>query len=90
MGAASLKLGRFDEALGYLRDRPLPEDGQDPYRFHSLLLAGVALEALGRDPDAAESYKKILSDKAAASFFPGGDIQACRSALQVGTIRPCP
>ena len=70
LAAASMKLGRFENALGYIRERPSQSEQADPFRFHALLAAGVACEALGRDEDAAAAYGKILADASAAAFFP--------------------
>lgn len=68
MAAASLKLGKNDQALGYLTAAPAQSAEGNPYRLAGMLLAGVALEALGRDADAAASYRKILSDPGAGAL----------------------
>jgi TolA-binding protein len=68
--AACMKLGRYEDALRYLRQRPLRPDDGDPYRFPALLAAGTAAEALGRDAEAAAFFSRILGDPAAAALHP--------------------
>ena len=70
LAAASLKLGRPADALRFLKDHPSQPGNTDPYRFHALLVAGIASEALGRNADAAADYEKILAEGSAAEFFP--------------------
>jgi TolA-binding protein len=64
MGAASLKLGRYAAALGYLGG--LDPVGLGSFGPSSQLLAGAALEGLGRDAEAADRYRSVLADPSAA------------------------
>ncbi|MGA2974855.1 MAG: tetratricopeptide repeat protein [Spirochaetia bacterium] len=68
MAAASLKLGKNDQALGYLTAAPAQSAEGNPYQRAGMLLAGAALEALGRDADAASSYRKLLADPGAGAL----------------------
>jgi TolA-binding protein len=65
MAAASVRLGRYGDALAFLSDRP--ESASDPYRYPALLLSGVAREALGRSAEAAVVYRKIAADPGAGN-----------------------
>jgi TolA-binding protein len=69
-GAADIKLGRFEKALEALSGPAGRPPGSDPYRSYSLLLMGVALEALGKEPEAGASYRAVLSDPGAVSLAP--------------------
>jgi TolA-binding protein len=84
MAAASLKLGRFDDALCFLRDHLAHPGDPDPYRLHTLLAVGIASEALGRDTDAAAAYAKILSDSTAGSFFPEATYRLAGAEYRAG------
>jgi TolA-binding protein len=66
MAASSLKLKRYAIALEHLGTRDFLADASDPYRYHEALLAGIALEALGRDSEASRYYRKIVDDRVAA------------------------
>jgi TolA-binding protein len=59
LGAISLGMGDYDSALeGFNR---AAFDGEDPpfYPWHSKLLAGIALEELGREGEAAALYRAL-------------------------------
>lgn len=66
--AASVRLGRSAEALSILADRP--SSSSDPYRLPALMLSGVAQESLGRVPEAASTYRRILGDPSSAQLGP--------------------
>jgi TolA-binding protein len=69
LAAASLKLGKFDQTLELLKSYT-PSGPADPYKLPSLLLAGIAQEAMGRDGEAGPSYRSILADKSGAALYP--------------------
>jgi TolA-binding protein len=69
LAASSMKLGKGQQTLDLLKSYS-PGSTGDPYKFPSLLLAGIAQEATGRDAEAAVSYRAILAEGSASALFP--------------------
>lgn len=61
LGAATLRLGRHEKALEILRAEASRTDADAVYKPHAMLLAGTALEELGRDAEAAAQYRALLA-----------------------------
>jgi TolA-binding protein len=63
-GAAHLRLGRAEKALELLAVEAARTGPDAFYRPHATVLAGAALEELGRDGEAAARYRAFLAEKA--------------------------
>jgi TolA-binding protein len=73
-GAAHLKLGRSEKALEMLKVEAARTGPDAVYRPHAMVLAGAALEQLGRDAEAAPLYRALLAEKSVA----GDAVEALR------------
>ncbi len=62
LGASYLKLGRYEKALQLLVEQISRTEADAVYRPQAMLLAGVALEELGRDVEAAARYRALLAE----------------------------
>ncbi len=90
IGACALKLKDYEIALGYLRVAGDSSGADQFMAAHSLLLAGAALEELGRSGEAEAAYREILARRApfaiaaeaafrlAGVSFRGGSFTAAR------------
>ncbi len=79
-GAAHLKLGRAAKALEMLKVEAARSGPDAVYRPHSMVLAGAALEQLGRDSEAASMYRALLAEK------PGADSGEATDALRAEAL----
>jgi TolA-binding protein len=62
LGASNLKLGRYEKALELLVEQISRTGADATYRQQAMLLAGTALEELGRDVAAAARYRALLGE----------------------------
>ncbi len=65
IGASWLKLGKPDKALPPLQELADASGADASWRHRARLLAGAALEELGRSTEAAAAYRALLAEKPA-------------------------
>jgi TolA-binding protein len=73
LGACNLKLGRYEKALELLGEQVARAGADATYRYQAMLLAGTALEELGRDVEAAARYRALLAEGASAGETDAAD-----------------
>ncbi len=73
LGACNLKLGRYEKALELLGEQAAGAGVDTAYRPQAMLLAGTALEELGRDGEAAARYRALLAEGASAGETDAAD-----------------
>ena len=73
LGACNLKLGRYEKALELLGEQIARTGADATYRPQAMLLAGAALEELGRDGEAAARYRALLAEGLSAGEADAAD-----------------
>ena len=73
LGACNLKLGLYEKALDLLGDQIARTGADATYRAQAMLLAGSALEELGRDGEAAAQYRALLAESPASGDAAAGE-----------------
>ena len=68
VGAANLRLGKWQAAFDNLSSFLHGQADANPWRLSALLDRAVALEGLGRDAEAGASYRALLLDSSAAAY----------------------